>query len=198
MLEEDDHPMTCSDFLARYSDYRDGSLSGDEHTAADAHVEGCDSCRRYHRVVSRGVALLRELPTPRVRGDLESRVRHSVYSMEEAERARRYRPYGPTGGGAMALVAAAVLVVAMLWTPTLFDNEPTVELPAIVVSEPLEQERDPASGQVFAVPPRERAEPQPSRVYESKLWAGSNSLLFEHSSLYQRHRDPALVRAGLH
>ncbi len=198
MLEEDDHPMTCSDFLARYSDYRDGSLSGDDRDAADAHVEACDACRRYHRVVSRGVELLRKMPPPRVRGDLEARIRHSVYSLEEADRVRRYRPYGPTGGGAMALVAAAVLVVAMLWTPSLFDNEPTVELPAIVVGEPLDEERDPASVQAFSPPPREWGEPQPSLVYESKLWTGSNPLLFEHSPLYQRHRDPALVRAGLH
>lgn len=186
--------MTCADFLASYSQLRDGDLPSGETNALHAHLSECSSCARYDRVVQRGVEVLRDAPAPRVRDDFEARVRHSIYSLDEAERARRFRPHGPSGGGAMAVMAAAALLVAVVWTPTLMDSTPTVELPALVIDQPAESNSDvPFVASGLGMGP----EPSSSLVYESDLWTGSNALLFEHSPLYHRYRDPALVRAGI-
>ncbi len=186
--------MKCADFLAQYSRLRDEDLPSEDRSALEAHLAGCPSCTRYDRVVQRGVDLLRDGPRPKVKEDFEARIRHSIYSLEEAERVRRFRPHGPSGGGAMAVMAAAALLVAIIWTPSLLDSTPTVELPPIVIDQPATWGDDVpfvASGLGM------EAEPSSSLVYESDLWTGSNALLFEHSALYHRYRDPRLVRAGI-
>jgi anti-sigma factor RsiW len=188
--------MNCSEFLARFSDFRDGELDPEDRSVFEAHLEVCGSCSSYERVVNRGVRLLRDIPPPRLRDDFGDRLRHTIYSLEDRERSRRHRPHGPSGGGAMAVVAAAVLVVAVLWTPTLFDETPSVDLPAIVVEPPVTV----ADGSTDVVRAQgwEGIQLRPSLVYDADLWTGANILLYEHSSLYQRSRDPELVRAGLH
>lgn len=187
--------MTCSDFLARYSDFLDGESSPEGESALRSHLEACASCRRYDHVVRRGIALLRDLPAERLRDDFKDRLQHSLYTIDEAERRRRHRPQGATGGGAMAVVAAAVIILAVVWTPALWDSTPTVDLPAIVVRAPEQAASRatlPENG-IYALP-----QPRPSPVYDADLWRGSNHLLFESSPLYTRHREPGLVRTGLH
>ncbi len=52
--------MRCSEFLRRYSDFRDEAIN-DPHGRRRfiLHMSGCPRCARYHEVISRGVALLR-------------------------------------------------------------------------------------------------------------------------------------------
>jgi anti-sigma factor RsiW len=187
--------MTCSDFLARYSEFLDGETPPDERVAFRRHLEGCESCQRYDRVVTRGVSLLRNLPPQRLRDDFKDRLQHSLYSMEEGERLRRHRPHGASGGGAMAVVAAAALVVAVIWTPALLETTPSVELPAIVVEAP----RTARTTRLQPGPVYDLTAPRSSLVVnEADFWTEANTLLFEYSTLYHRHRTaPGLVRTGL-
>lgn len=184
--------MTCSDFLTRYSGFRDGKLSGSEREAFESHLDECRSCARYHRVVTRGVRLLQTLPRQRLHDDFRDRLRHSLYTLDEERRLRRHRPHGATGAGAMFVVAAAVLLVTAVLTPSLWDTAPTVELPPIAAQSPPAAASASSFEPAFDPRPRQRT----SAVYERDLWSGSNALLFEHSSLYERHRTPSLVRAG--
>src|SRR5690606_18291876 len=55
-------PMTCQEFLARYSEYLDERLEPLESALWRAHMNRCPSCARYDRVLRRGLALVRDLP----------------------------------------------------------------------------------------------------------------------------------------
>lgn len=184
--------MTCSDFLARYSEFFDGVIPPDDRASFRSHLEECGSCERYHRVVRRGVTLLRSLPPQPLRDDFRDRLRHSLYTIEEEQRIRRQRPSAASGGGAMAVVAATLLVVAVLWTPSLWEATPSVTLPAVIASPPSV-----ATG-VTLLPGAlyERPAPRQTPAYQADLWTGSHTLLFEHSPLYQRYRGPGLIRTG--
>ncbi len=47
-------------FIALYSDYRDDRLDAESRAEMIAHMAECASCRRYDRVIRRGVAVLRD------------------------------------------------------------------------------------------------------------------------------------------
>ncbi len=197
--------MTCSEFLAQYSDYLDREAEAEARSAFEKHLATCASCRRYDEVVNRGLSLLHELPPPNLRGDFRDRLRHSLYAIDEEKRVRRHRPHPATGGGAMALVAAVAIVVGVAWTPSLWDTNPSVDLPTIVVgapaisveARPLEAlPLDPGPLGLQPVPPTLRS--RPSLIQEADLWEGAGILLYENSPLFQRHRGSGtLIQTGL-
>jgi hypothetical protein len=39
--------LSCSDVLARLSDYVDGELSSEERARVETHLRGCDGCARF-------------------------------------------------------------------------------------------------------------------------------------------------------
>jgi anti-sigma factor RsiW len=39
--------MTCAEVAARVTDYLDGALTAAERARFEAHLEGCEDCRRY-------------------------------------------------------------------------------------------------------------------------------------------------------
>lgn len=39
--------LSCSDVLARLSDYVDGDLAADERARLELHLAGCDGCARF-------------------------------------------------------------------------------------------------------------------------------------------------------
>ncbi len=179
--------MKCSDFLARFSEFYDGDPSCEDRKAFEEHRASCASCRRYEDVVRRGVEFLRELPAPAPRDDFRARLQHSIYQADERRRRRR-APLGSSVG--MAAVAAGAILFAVLWMPVLLDTEPVVEMPRIVVENPPEPVPTPTAAS--------RLEPDPISPFEdSDLWRQSNALLYRHSPLFQRHREPGLVRTGL-
>lgn len=180
--------MSCSDFLARFSEFHDGEVGPDDREAFEAHLDACAACRRYREVVERGIALLRTLPAPSPREDLRQRLQHAIYHVDES-RMRRRSSSTLTGTGAMGLVAAVAILAGILWTPVLFEDVPSVELPPLVVNAPVSAPR-PAP----AVPSL-RSDPS-APFQDSDLWAQPNTLLFEHSPL-QRQREGAMVRTGL-
>jgi hypothetical protein len=180
--------MTCSDFLAGFSDFYDGDPSKDQREAFEAHLAACRSCRRYRDVVERGVELLRSLPPQTPRHDFRPRLQHAIYHVD-AERARRRSSSSLAGTGAMSLVAGVAILAGILWTPVLFEEGPAVELPPVVVNTP------PATSPTGAPAPL-RSSAQPASFLDANLWAQPNTLLFEHSTL-QRKREGSMVRTGL-
>jgi anti-sigma factor RsiW len=186
--------MSCSDFLDRFSEFRDGEVPPGEAEEFRKHLESCASCRRYASVLDRGVELLKEAPSPGLPTDFRDRLQYSIYSLEEERRRRRL-----TGGGTktMAVVATAAVVSAVIWTPIgdlARQAEPAVELPPIVAQSPevpLEGPRIPSlsddrASTLVALP-----------LAGQELWEESNALLYQHSPLYFRHREASLVRTGL-
>lgn len=185
--------MSCSDFLDRFSEFRDGGMPPGEAEAFRGHLESCASCRRYGAVLDRGIELLRDESSPELPSDFRDRLQYSIYGLEEDRRRRRL-----TGGGTkrMAIVATAAVVSAVIWTPLpdFGRDDPSVQLPPIVAQSPelpLEGPRIPSlsdarANSLVALPLAGR-----------ELWEESNALLYQHSPLYFRHREASLVRTGL-
>jgi hypothetical protein len=96
----------------------------------------------------------------------------------------------------MTVVAAAAIIAALAWTPSLLEVTPSVELPEIVVHPPVSEESVTARslrGRTLAGSELTR-ESAPS--YSSDLWSGSHSLLFEYTPLY-RGGNASFARTGI-
>lgn len=131
--------MECKEFLEGYSAYLDGVVSREEKEAFRQHLEACEACARYDRVVQRGIEIFRDLPRPDPSPDFLPRLRHRLYHIEDGipfDSARH--------GGSAALVAvAAVGLMALAWLPFATRMPVEVELPTVAVeAPPPEAERD--------------------------------------------------------
>ncbi len=104
--------MTCQDCIAQVTDFLDETLSPIEWARHASHIERCASCARYHRVLRRGLGLVRDVaeiePTPGFRTRLHRRLR----GVNE-ERRRRERA---ASGAALVLVVAGLVALAA-WVP---------------------------------------------------------------------------------
>jgi len=99
--------MTCTEFLARYTDYRDGLISAPREARRFArHIATCSVCRCYHTALQDGVNALQtsryEESDPAFRQRLARRL--------ATERAQASRPAIPS----RPAVAAALLVAAAI------------------------------------------------------------------------------------
>ncbi|MBI2535796.1 MAG: hypothetical protein HYW06_02235 [Gemmatimonadetes bacterium] len=97
--------MDCSDFLGRYSDFRDGLITDPRVVLElERHRRVCRRCARYHYAVSRGVDALRGLgeiePSPAFRRELRARLAAVLG-------AGRQPALTPAGLAAAVLVAVA-------------------------------------------------------------------------------------------
>jgi hypothetical protein len=105
--------MRCSDFLARYSEFRDGLLDDPaiERRMA-AHVLSCPQCTRYDARVARGVTLLRTFadlePSPQFRSRLARRIETRPLRLEE--------PVRPAPAGILAGLMVATAVILLVWS----------------------------------------------------------------------------------
>jgi hypothetical protein len=98
--------MGCSQFLAWYSDFRDGLITDPGVLLElERHRRACRRCARYHHAVSRGVDALQALdeiePSPAFRRELRARLAAAVLS------AGRQPALTPAGLAAAVLVAVA-------------------------------------------------------------------------------------------
>ena len=98
--------MDCSEFLSKYSEFRDGLFTDPGvPLALERHRRACRRCARYHAAVSRGVDALRALeeiePSPAFRRELRARLAAAVLS------ARPQPALTPAGVAAAVLVAVA-------------------------------------------------------------------------------------------
>lgn len=99
--------MTCAEFLARYTDVRDGLITATrELRRFQRHLAQCEACRRYDTAVRRGVIALQAVETIEPSRDFRRRL--------DARLARERRALPAVPAGARAGVAAALFVAAAL------------------------------------------------------------------------------------
>ena len=124
--------MECNEFLEGYSAYRDGLVDEAERDAFRAHLESCESCARYDRVVRKGTDVLRDLPPVDPPSDFLARLQHRIYHIEDGI------PLDASlrGGGAALMAVAAVGLLALAWLPFAARAPVEVELPAVAVDVP--------------------------------------------------------------
>lgn len=106
--------MDCSEFLHRYSDYDDSLLTPGEEARFRAHVEACDSCARYDRVLRKGRMLARQVPPPEPSWEFLPRLQRRLI-LNPAP-----LPISPgpmVAGGFLTLVLAAVMGVWLFDAP---------------------------------------------------------------------------------
>jgi len=169
--------MNCEEFQERYSEYRDERTAREELEKFERHLQDCESCARYDRVVSRGVEVFRDLPSPSPSPDFYDRLKHRIYHLEDGIPGARSWPTG----SAAALAVAAAGLLALAWVPFVSRVPVEVELRPVSVERPeaVEQrsaDREPPSlfqSGPFVAPdgPRHRGwRSSGGRVESSLLW----------------------------
>jgi hypothetical protein len=180
--------MTCSDFLDRYSDFRDDDLLAEESERFQGHLSVCASCRRYDRTVSVGASLFREAPLLSPREDFKERLRFSIY---QEEREARRRGNSLLGRGMMVGVGAAATIAAVMAMALLREAQPIAESAPMAAGAPAGTEGS-LSASLFD-PIRSR----PLSLEDQDFLTGSNVLLYESSPLFRRHREPEILMTEL-
>lgn len=104
--------MTCQDFLAHYTDFRDGLITAPrEARRFTRHLATCAACRRYDAALHSGVGVLQTVagaePNAAFRRRLEGRL--------AAERARVARPAVPSRPAIAAALLVAVALGLLAW-----------------------------------------------------------------------------------
>lgn len=124
----------CREFLDRYSDYRDGRLGDDGRSFFIGHLAECTTCRRYDRVIRKGVDVLRKnsqgTPCRRLTV-VEARRLAAAFDKESLA-------LGTAGSGLTITAAAlvAMLMAAAAWSPFFSGQTPEVEMPPVVAGAP--------------------------------------------------------------
>jgi hypothetical protein len=194
--------MTCDEFLDRYSDFVDDEgVSPEDRLRFEGHVATCRPCARYHAVLARGTAVLREeAGAPRFRDDFRERLQHRIYLSEFESRQRRFGAFAGSGRGwvGAGLAAASLLLVLGAWQAIsgALALTRTHALPPIVATAPprILVPADAGWGARVGRPVGDRV---PTVRVPAELWIESHDMLYEHSALYQRHRQGTMVRAGI-
>lgn len=111
----------CDQLRQRHGDYLDGLLPAAELARVQSHLDECDACARYDRVVRRGLELARALPELTPAHDFELRLQHRIFHMQYGGALAQQRPLA--GVGVAAALAGLIAVIA--WSPFLvFDQNP--------------------------------------------------------------------------
>lgn len=127
--------LDCDRFLDVYTDYRDGLLDAPTQGAVEQHLTECDQCRRYDRVLSAGVDLLRSMDVDTERSLSVGAAQRLALDADLVDRTQLplvfRRPLAAAG-----FLAAAVAASLALFQDGL-PGTPELELPAIVAVEPV-------------------------------------------------------------
>lgn len=177
--------MNCSQVVAHFTDYLDGTASAEEAGAIERHLDGCPKCVRYQNVLRNGSALLRTLPEPELREDFVPRLQHRLFNVDNE---RAIRATADSGAPAMTVAAIAVLLAVIAWSPVLFNGAPVVQLEPIVVDRAPPRN---AVRPVSVTPPGTFSTANQDGLPEG-LWA--NTLLYDYTPLSQRYEQRARVR----
>jgi anti-sigma factor RsiW len=104
--------MTCAEFLARYTDYRDGLIGAPREARRFArHVATCPTCRRYDMALRDGVVALQALEPP----EPDTAFRQRLARRLAAERARAARPFAPRRPAVAAALLVAAAIGLLVW-----------------------------------------------------------------------------------
>jgi anti-sigma factor RsiW len=118
--------MTCREFLARYTDYRDGLVAAPREARRFArHLMTCVSCRRYDATLHHGVGALQTLPS----AEPDAAFRRRLERRLTAERVRASRPALPTRPAVAAALLVAVALGLLAWEGA--RRNPTVRAPSL-------------------------------------------------------------------
>lgn len=186
--------MTCSDFIQEFSDYVDGVADPSAVQAARAHLDACESCRRYEHTYRQGVTLLRSVSDVSVREgfepDLERRLRReTALALESLGR----RPV--SSGSPMTMVLGmALILVGAAWSPFLFSGGVEVDLRPIRAAMP--QARALTADRVefgFPTPARQRVQ---GELVGFDLWDEPSNLLQQYAPVMRGYTAGG-VRLGL-
>ena len=110
--------MDCSEFLDRYSEYDDSLLPPREEAVFRAHLETCEACARYDRVLRKGRMLARQM-APHPAPDFMPRLRLRLLAAAEP----RLMPAGPVAAGGFLTLALAAVLGAWLVDPGSGDGD---------------------------------------------------------------------------
>lgn len=177
--------MRCPEFISRYSEYHDGRLTPAMAAAFESHAEICARCSRYGSVLEKSTDVLRELPRleppPRFRESLVQRI-HVDGELE--------RLWMGSRGSAVttgAVLALAVVLTALAWSPAFRPDDDTVPVAGGVELEDLGVRATPVGTFSSSI-----------IVDSNELWQSPNDLLHSYSSLSNRTRTSgSFVRTGL-
>jgi anti-sigma factor RsiW len=130
--------MRCPEFLARYSDFRDGLVTAPrELRRFRRHLARCERCARYDAAVRRGVLALHAVdtvePSPTFRRRLDERLRRERMSVAAPVLPAR------AGGAAALLVLVTVAIVAIEVATGTRAEPPAPELPPVAFPKPVAQ-----------------------------------------------------------
>ena len=123
--------INCSEFLSRYSEFRDDFLDSDLHDEFARHLNGCESCARYDRVVAGGIDTLLRLPELTPSEDFSDRLALRLAADEAYLESRSV-----SGAPVALVVAVAATMGAAAWLPALRENADAVVLPPAVAHAP--------------------------------------------------------------
>ena len=116
--------IDCCDFLDRYSDFRDQLLSAVETEAFEGHLESCESCARYDRVVAGGIETLLRLPHVTPSPDFADRLGSRLSHIDEA-----LEGSSSSGAPVALVIAVAATIGAAAWLPALRETPQPMRLP---------------------------------------------------------------------
>ncbi len=108
--------MSCTDFEQLLAEYVDGTLPAEQATRVDAHLLGCEDCRREVELARFAKENLAQLPKPKVPADLAARVIDATTQKSSwLTQLKRWFTQVPAPAYALLLiaVAASVLVYRM-------------------------------------------------------------------------------------
>ena len=101
--------MRCPEFLALYSDYRDGLITDlGLLRGVRQHLRHCATCRRYDAAIERGVALLRG-------AQFDSGYSVSLASTEVRSRHAVDEPLTPAPAGFIGGLMLAAAITLLIW-----------------------------------------------------------------------------------
>jgi anti-sigma factor RsiW len=119
--------MTCSEFLARYSDFRDGLIGAPREARRFArHIATCAPCRRYHDALQHGLNALQTKVHEAPDTDFRQRLARRL----AVERARAGRPAIPSRPALAAALLIAAAIGLLAW-------EGIRQQPTVVAVQPL-------------------------------------------------------------
>lgn len=183
--------MDCQQYLARFSEFFDGTTSPGLSKEMEAHRGECDRCRHYSETLETGGNLLRALPPLDVPQDFRLRLDHRILHLEDGSSIAR-ESVG-TGATTVAVMAVAALVALSAWAPTIGGPDSTVVLPPVVVETPPPSFTPARTNPNF---PRNLSLFSTTE-FQDGIWGDSHDLLREYSPILERRRGQVLVRVGI-
>lgn len=105
--------LSCSDCLARHSEYLDGLMDAGTAAQWSTHLADCADCARYDRVVRRGLKVLA------ARAEIEPSVDFVAQLQQRLAEEDRRAVMRPMTSLAGASVAVAAMLAFAAWVPVL-------------------------------------------------------------------------------